>query len=69
MEAKQHATKNNWSTMKKKEEIKKNYLKRNDNENIIIQNIWNAAKAILRSKFIQYIIQYESSSENKKNFT
>ena len=34
-----------------KEEIKK-YLETNDNENTMIQNLWDAAKAILRGKFI-----------------
>ena len=34
-----------------KEEIKK-YLETNDNENTTLQNIWDAAKAVLRGKFI-----------------
>ena len=34
-----------------KEEIKK-YLETNDNENITNQNLWDAAKAVLRGKFI-----------------
>ena len=34
-----------------KEEIKK-YLETNDNENMIIQNLWDAAKAVLSVKFI-----------------
>ena len=34
-----------------KEEIKK-YLDTNDNENMTIQNLWDAAKAILRAKLI-----------------
>ena len=34
-----------------KEEIKK-YLETNDNENMTIQNLWDAAKAVLRGKFI-----------------
>ena len=34
-----------------KEEIKK-YLETNDNENTTTQNLWYAAKAILRGKFI-----------------
>ena len=33
-----------------KEEIKK-YLQTNDNENTTTQNLWNAAKAVLRGKF------------------
>ena len=34
-----------------KEEIKK-YLEKNDNENTKIQNLWDAAKAVLRGKSI-----------------
>ena len=34
-----------------KEEIKK-YLETNDNENITTQTLWDAAKAVLRGKFI-----------------
>ena len=34
-----------------KEEIKK-YLETNDHENTMIQNLWDAAKALLRGKFI-----------------
>ena len=34
-----------------KEEIKK-YLDTNDNENTMTQNLWDAAKAVLRAKFI-----------------
>ena len=34
-----------------KEEIKK-YLETNDNGNTMIQNLWDAAKAVLRGKFI-----------------
>ena len=33
-----------------KEEIKK-YLETNDNENTMTQNLWDAAKAVLRGKF------------------
>ena len=34
-----------------KREIKK-FLETNDNENTTTQNIWDAAKAVLRGKFI-----------------
>ena len=34
-----------------KEEIKK-YLETNDNDNTMTQNLWDAAKAVLRGKFI-----------------
>ena len=37
------------------EEIKreiKNFLETNDNENMTTQNLWDAAKAVLRGKFI-----------------
>ena len=34
-----------------KEEIKK-YLETNENENMMIQTLWNSAKAVLRGRFI-----------------
>ena len=34
-----------------KEEIKK-YIEKNDNENTMTQTLWDAAKAVLRGKFI-----------------
>ena len=45
-----------------KEEIKK-YLEKKDNKNMAIQNLWDAAKAVLRGKFIAT----QSYSRNKKN--
>ena len=38
-------------TEKIKREIK-NFLERNDNKNMTSQNLWDAAKAVLRGKFI-----------------
>ena len=49
-----------------KEEIKK-YLETNDNENTAIQNLWDAAKAVLRGKFIAiqaYLKKQEKSEIN-----
>ena len=51
MEAKQYTTKYQEITEEIKEEIKK-YLETNDNENTTTQNLWDAAKAVLRGKFI-----------------
>ena len=49
-----------------KEEIKK-YLETNDNEKTKIQNQWDAAKAVLRGKFIAiqaYLKKQEKSQIN-----
>ena len=49
-----------------KEEIKK-YLETNDNENMTIQNLWDATKAVLRGKFIAiqaYLKKQEKSQVN-----
>ena len=49
-----------------KEEIKK-YLETNDNENMMTQNLWDAAKAVLRRKFIAiqaYLKKQETSEIN-----
>ena len=42
---------NQWIPEEIKEEIKK-YLEANDNKDTTLQNLWNAAKAVLRGKFI-----------------
>ena len=49
-----------------KEEIKK-YLETNGNENTTTQNLWDAAKAVLRGKFIaiqSYLEKQEKSQIN-----
>ena len=49
-----------------KEEIKK-YLQTNYNKNTMIQNLWNAAKVVLRGKFIaikSYLKKHEKSQIN-----
>ena len=49
-----------------KEETKK-YLETNDNENTMMQNLWDATKAVLRGKFIAiqaYLKKQEKSQIN-----
>ena len=53
-------------TKENKEEIKK-YLETNYNEKTMIQNLWDAAKAVLRGKFIAiqaYLKKQETSQIN-----
>ena len=50
-----------------KMEIKK-FLERNDNENMTTQNLWEAAKAVLRGKFIA-IQSYLKKKENIEETT
>ena len=48
------------------EEIKReieNFLETNDNENTTAQNLWDAAKAVLRGKFI--VVQYYLKKQGK----
>ena len=47
METKQHATEKPMGQWGNQEEIK-NYLESNDNEDTTSQNLWDAAKAVLR---------------------
>ena len=51
MEIKQHILNNQQSTEEIKREIRK-FLETNDNENMTTQNLWDAAKAVLKRKFI-----------------
>ena len=54
---------NEWVNQEIKEEIKK-YMETNENENAMVQNLWDAAKAVLRGKFIlmqTYLKKLENS--------
>ena len=51
-----------------KEEIRK-YLETNDNENMTTQNLWDAAKAVLKGKFVaiqSYLKKQETSQINNR---
>ena len=63
MELNNTLLKNQEITEEIKEEIK-TYLETNDNENVPIQKLWDAAKAVLRRKFIaikSYLKKQETS--------
>ena len=63
---------NQWITEEIKEEIKKKYLPTNDNENTTFQNLWNAAKSVLRGKSIAiqgYLGKQQKSQINNLNLT
>ena len=64
VETRQHATKNQWVNEEVKKEIKK-YLETNDNEDTTSQNLWDAAKAVLRGKFMamQAFLKREERSQ------
>ena len=71
MEVKQYTISNQEIAEDIKEEIKK-YLETNDNENTMTQNLWDAAKAVLRGKFIAiqaYLKKQETSQINNLNLT
>ena len=42
---------NDWDNQDIKGKIKK-YLESNENENLTVQNLWDTAKVVLRTKFI-----------------
>ena len=57
---------NQWITEEIKEEIKK-YLAANDNEDTTLQNLWDAAKAILRGKFIAIQVHLKKQEKAQIN--
>ena len=58
---------NNQEVTEEIKEENKKYLEPNDNEHTMIQNLWDAAKAVLRGKFIAiqaYLKKQEKSQVN-----
>ncbi|KAF0870981.1 LIN1 transcriptase, partial [Crocuta crocuta] len=50
--------KNEWANQAIREEIKK-YMETNENENTTIQTLWDAAKAVLRGKYIALQVYFK----------
>ena len=53
--------------MRKSKGILKKYLETNGNENTTIQNLWDAAKAVLRRMFIAIQAFLKKKKKKKKN--
>ena len=60
--------KNQWVNNEIKEEIRK-YLKTSENENTTLQNLWDAAKAILRGMFIAIQVFLKKQEKNRNKLT
>ena len=57
---------NEWINQEIKEEIRK-YMETNENENTMVQNLWDAAKVVLRRKYVA--IQAYLKKEEKTQIT
>ena len=68
MEIKQHISNNQQVTEEIKGEIK-NFLETNNNENMTTQNLWDAAKAVLRGKLIAITVRTRKTLNKQPNFT
>ena len=56
---------NNQEIIEEIKEIKK-YLETNDNKSMTIQNLWDAAKAVLRGKFIAIQAYLKKQEKSQK---
>ena len=71
MEIKQHVSKNQQVYEEIKREVKK-CQETNDSENMTTQNVWDAAKAVLRGKFIatqSYLKKQEKHRTDNLTYT
>ena len=67
MDTNQHATEQLLAQQGNQRKNKKNYLKTNENENTTYQNLWDAAKAVLRGKFIAIQAYLKKQEKSKIN--
>ena len=58
---------NNQCITEEIKEVIKKFIATNDNENMMIENLWNAAKAILRGKFITIISYLKKQEKSQVN--
>ena len=66
MEIKQHATEQPMDQRRNKREVKK-YLETNENGNTTYQNLLDAAKAVLRGKFLVINIYLKRQERSQMN--
>ena len=57
---------NEWITEEIIEEVKR-YLETNENENMMIQNLWDAANTVLRGKFIAIKSYFRKQGKSQIN--
>ena len=57
---------NQYITEEMKKEIR-TYQETNDNKNLMIQNLWNAAKAVLRGKLITMQTYFKNQEKSQIN--
>ena len=57
---------NQWVTEEIKKEIKI-YLETNENENAVFQSVWEAAKAVLRAKFMAIKVHFRKQEQSQIN--
>ena len=69
MDTNQHATEQLLAQQGNQRKNKKNYLKTNENENTTYQNLWDAAKAVLRGKFIVIQFYLKKQEKSQSNLT
>ena len=65
VETKPHATKKTNASMKISRRKSENNLKTTENKSTTLQNLWNAAKAVLRGKFIEIELYFKKKEKSQ----
>ena len=67
MEVKEHATKQLMSQPGNQRRNFKKYMERNENEDTTVQNLWDAAKVVLRGKYIAIQVYLKKQEKSQIN--